>query len=77
MTSEAQRRAIERYKETEKGKAAQQRAVRRYLDTEQGQEALKRAQEAFEASEQRKAYKREWMRQKRSEQKHAAQEAPE
>lgn len=77
MTSDAQRRAIERYKETEKGKAAQQRAVRRYLDTEQGQEALKRAQETFEASEQRKAYKREWMRQKRAQQKQATQDASE
>lgn len=38
MTSDAQKRAIERYKETDKGKAAQQRAVRLYLDTEQGQD---------------------------------------
>lgn len=75
MTSNAQRRAIERYKQTDKGKAAQQRAVKRYLETEQGQEALKRAQEAFEASEQRKAYKREWMRQKRAQLKQALPES--
>lgn len=47
MTCDAQRRAIERYKATEKGKVAQQRAVRRYSNTEQGQEALKRAKEAI------------------------------
>jgi hypothetical protein len=58
--SEAQKRAMKNYAETEKGQEARREAVERYQETEQGQAKLKEAQERFEASEKRKAYRREW-----------------
>lgn len=64
-TSDAQKRAIKQYLDTEQGKAALHRAVEKYQSTEQGQQKLKEAQARFEATEKRKAYQREWKRAKR------------
>ncbi|HEY9825018.1 MAG TPA: hypothetical protein V6D19_06200 [Stenomitos sp.] len=64
-SSEAQKRAVEKYAQTEKGKEARLRAVQKHQATEHGQDVLKAAQKRFEQTEARKAYRREWARQKR------------
>lgn len=65
-SSEAQKRAVEKYAQTEKGKEARLRAVKKHQATEHGQDVLKAAQERFEQTEARKAYRREWDRQNRA-----------
>jgi hypothetical protein len=64
--SDAEKRAMKKYAQTEKGNEARNEAVNRYQDTENGQEKLKAAQERFEQTEARKAYKREWDRKNRA-----------
>jgi hypothetical protein len=61
-TSDAQKRAVEKYAQTEKGKQVRQGAVKKYLATEQGEQRLSEAQERFEQTDERKAYKRQWMK---------------
>jgi hypothetical protein len=64
-TSDAQKKAYEKYAATDKGQEARRKALEKFFATEHGKETLKAAQERFEASEERKAYKREWFRQRR------------
>ena len=60
MPKESEKKAIERYRTTEKGKAAQRRSQKNYAETEKGAIARKRASEKFEAenAEARREYKR-------------------
>jgi len=60
MTSEAQREANQRYRQTEKGKATRQKAQERYAQSLEGKESLKKAWQKFEAenAEARREYKR-------------------
>ena len=64
-TSDAQKRATEKYAKTEKGKLVRKKALDKYFSTEQGRQKLKEAQQRFEATEARKIYQREWKRKKR------------
>lgn len=59
----------QRYKKTPKGKETQAKAVAKYQKSSKGQEALTKARAKHESSEARKAYKREWMRRRREQQK--------
>lgn len=56
----AQRRAKQRYLETERGKEVQREAQKKYAQTPEGREALKKAAQKFEAenAEARREYKR-------------------
>lgn len=60
MPKEAEKKAIDRYRATEKGKAAQHRSQKNYAGTEKGAIARKRASEKFESenAEARREYKR-------------------
>ncbi|MFB2834255.1 MULTISPECIES: hypothetical protein [Floridanema] len=71
MATDAQRKAIERYRQTEKGKQAQREAQERYAQTEEGKEALKRASKKYEAenADARREYKRLKQREYRAKQK--------
>ena len=64
--SDSEKRAMKKYAQTEKGKAARLKAVQKHQATEHGQEILKAAQERFEQTESRRAYKREWDRKNRA-----------
>jgi hypothetical protein len=59
--SEEPQKAIDRYRATEKGKAAQRRAQKNYTETEKGAAARRRASEKFESenAEARREYKRQ------------------
>lgn len=71
MATDAQREAIERYRQTEKGQQAQREAQERYAETELGKEALKRASLKYEAenADARREYKRLKQREYRAKQK--------
>lgn len=71
MATDAHRKAIERYRQTEKGKQAQREAQERYAQTEEGKEALKRASKKYEAenADARREYKRLKQREYRAKQK--------
>lgn len=60
MPEEATETAIDRYRATEKGKAAQRRAQKNYAETEKGVAARKRASQKFESenADTRREYKR-------------------
>ncbi|MGG6268988.1 hypothetical protein ACQ4M3_30650 [Leptolyngbya sp. AN03gr2] len=60
MPKEATEKAIDRYRATEKGKAAQRRSQKNYAETEKGSAARKRASQKFESenAETRREYKR-------------------
>lgn len=60
IPDEMPQKAIDRYRTTEKGKAAQRRAQKTYTGTEKGAAARKRATEKFESenAEARREYKR-------------------
>lgn len=71
MTTEAQKRAIERYRRTKKGKEAQAEAQRRYAESEKGKEAQAEAQERYRENnaEALREYKRLKAREYRAKQK--------
>ncbi len=60
MATEAQRKAIRKYKKTAQGKEAQKKALKKYALSEKGREARARASEKFERenAEARREYKR-------------------
>lgn len=63
-TSEAQRKATEKYAQTEKGKKARREAVNRYQDTPEGRERLEVAKKTYEAKPETKAKKAKWARER-------------
>jgi hypothetical protein len=71
MPKEAEKKAIGRYRATEKGKAAQRRSQKNYAETEKGTAARKRASEKFESenAEARREYKRKKQAEYRAKQK--------
>lgn len=72
--SEEPQKAIDRYRATEKGKAAQRRAQKNYTETEKGTAARKRASEKFESenAEARREYKRQKQAEYRAKRKQQA-----
>lgn len=54
-SSDAEKRAMKKYAETEKGKTARQEAVKRYQETEEGKAKLKEAQKKYTSSDKWKA----------------------
>ena len=58
--SDAEKRAMKNYAETEHGKEARRQAVSRYQDTEEGREKLEEAKKRYEAKEETKAKKAKW-----------------
>lgn len=60
MLSDALKKAIKRYRTTERGQEVQRKAHTKYAASEKGQEALRRASEKFEAKnvDARREYKR-------------------
>lgn len=58
--SEAQKRAVKNYSQTDKGKEARLKAVQKHQATEHGQEVLKAAQDRYAASEKAKEAKRRY-----------------
>ncbi|MCU0548422.1 MAG: hypothetical protein MUC48_03655 [Leptolyngbya sp. Prado105] len=71
MSKEATETAIDRYRSTEKGKAAQRRSQKNYAETEKGVAARKRASQKFESenAEARREYKRKKQAEYRAKQK--------
>ena len=47
MTTQAQKKAIKKYRQSFAGKEAQKEAQKRYAQTSEGKEALARAQEKY------------------------------
>lgn len=71
MPDEATEKAIDRYRASEKGKAAQRRSQKNYAETEKGVAARKRASQKFESenAEARREYKRKKQAEYRAKQK--------
>lgn len=63
-TSEAQKKAYEKYAQTENGKEARRDAVKRYLSTEEGSEKLDAAKKRYESKDETKKKKAEWARER-------------
>jgi hypothetical protein len=62
--SDAEKRAMKKYAQTEQGKEARKEAVNRYQDTEDGREKLEAAKKRYEAKAETKAKKAEWARER-------------
>lgn len=71
MPREVPEKAIDRYRASEKGKAAQRRSQKNYAETEKGVAARKRASQKFESenAEARREYKRKKQAEYRAKQK--------
>lgn len=71
MPKEATEKAIDRYRASEKGKAAQRRSQKNYAETEKGVAARKRASQKFESenADARREYKRKKQAEYRAKQK--------
>lgn len=78
MPEEATEKAIDRYRATQKGKAAQRRAQKNYAETEKGAAARKRASQKFESenAETRREYKRKKQAEYRAKQKQQQNSVP-
>lgn len=76
-TSEAQKRALKRYKSTDQGKQKQQEAFERWVKNNPDDycQQVKQAQAKYEQKTERKAAKAEWMKEHRRQQKLAKQQA--
>jgi hypothetical protein len=74
-TSDAQKRAMKNYAETEKGKEARSRAIDNYLATDEGKEKLAEAKKRYESKSETKAKKAKWARERYQRLKKEKQEA--
>jgi DNA-binding PadR family transcriptional regulator len=62
--SDAQKRAMKNYAETEQGKEARRDAVSRYQDTPEGREKLEEAKKRYESKDETKVKKAKWARER-------------
>lgn len=62
--TEAQKRAMKKYAETDQGAQARRDAVNRYQETPEGRERLEAAKKTYEAKPETKAKKAQWARER-------------